>query len=195
MKVKEIPIAEITPYANNPRNNAAAVEPVAASIRDFGFRVPIVLDRNGVIVAGHTRLEAAKRLGLSKVPCVVADDLTAEQARAFRIADNKTGELATWDMAKLDEELADISDFDMAEFGFAETPAPDSFGDSFSLPDGEKPEAEYLSVVLSRKQKEIVLHAFETVEGDVSETFGNTNKMGNCLYEVVRQWAELKRLS
>lgn len=127
MKVKEIPISEITPYANNPRNNAAAVEPVAASIRDFGFRVPIVLDKNGVIVAGHTRLEAAKRLGLSKVPCVVADDLTAEQARAFRIADNKTAELATWDAAKLAEELADISDFDMGEFGFyldAEQEAP-----------------------------------------------------------------------
>lgn len=127
MKVKEIPIDEITPYANNPRNNAAAVEPVAASIRDFGFRVPIVLDKNGVIVAGHTRLEAAKRLGLSQVPCVVADDLTAEQARAFRIADNKTAELATWDAAKLAEELADISDFDMGGFGFdldAEQEAP-----------------------------------------------------------------------
>ncbi|MBQ8697615.1 MAG: ParB N-terminal domain-containing protein, partial [Schwartzia sp.] len=127
MKVKEIPISEIKPYANNPRNNAAAVEPVAASIRDFGFRVPIVLDKNGVIVAGHTRLEAAKRLGLSKVPCVVADDLTAEQARAFRIADNKTAELATWDAKKLADEIADISNFNIAEFGFTFDSGKDFF--------------------------------------------------------------------
>ena len=118
MKVKEISVAQIKPYPHNPRKNEAAVEPVANSIKAFGFRVPIVLDKNGVIVAGHTRLEAAKRLGLEKVPCVVADDLTPEQVKAFRLADNKTAEMALWDVEMLADELADISDFDMQEFGF-----------------------------------------------------------------------------
>lgn len=118
MKVKELPIANIKPYPHNPRKNEAAVEPVAASIKAFGFKVPIVLDKDGVIVAGHTRLEAAKRLGLEKVPCVVADDLTDEQVKAFRLADNKTAEMALWDVEMLADELADISEFDMREFGF-----------------------------------------------------------------------------
>ena len=112
------PIFSIKPYEKNPRRNADAVKAVKASIEKFGFKVPIVIDKGGVIVAGHTRLEAAKRLGLDKVPCVVADDLTPEQVKAFRLADNKTAEMAEWDAAKLAEELADISDFDMQEFGF-----------------------------------------------------------------------------
>ena len=118
MKVKEISVAQIKPYPHNPRKNEAAVEPVAASIKAFGFKVPIVLDKDGVIVAGHTRLEAAKRLGLDKVPCVVADDLTPEQVKTFRLADNKTAEMASWDVEMLADELADISEFDMREFGF-----------------------------------------------------------------------------
>ena len=118
MKVKEMEIASIKPYANNPRKNEHAVGPVAESIKAFGFKVPVVVDKDGVIVAGHTRIEAAKLLGLDKVPCVVADDLTPEQVRAFRLADNKVSEFAEWDAVKLADELADISDFDMREFGF-----------------------------------------------------------------------------
>ena len=118
MKVKDMEISKLKPYANNPRKNEAAIVPVAESIKAFGFKVPIVIDKAGVIVAGHTRLEAAKRLGLDKVPCVVADDLTPEQVKAFRLADNKVSEFAVWDAEKLAEELADISTFDMKEFGF-----------------------------------------------------------------------------
>lgn len=118
MKIKDVEISKLKPYANNPRKNEAAVEPVAESIKAFGFKVPVVIDKAGVIVAGHTRLEAAKRLGLDKVPCVVADDLTPEQVKAFRLADNKVSEFAEWDAVKLADELADISDFDMQEFGF-----------------------------------------------------------------------------
>ena len=94
MQVKEIKIEELVPYANNPRHNDGAVEAVANSIREFGFKVPIVIDKDNVIVAGHTRLKAAEKLGLEKVPCIVADDLTPEQINAFRLADNKTAELA-----------------------------------------------------------------------------------------------------
>lgn len=107
---------ELKPYPNNPRNNQDAVPYVANSIKEFGFKVPIVVDKDGVIVSGHTRWEASKRLNLDKVPVIVADDLTEEQIKAFRIADNKVGELATWGTGKLELELADI-DIDMSDFG------------------------------------------------------------------------------
>ena len=110
-------IDEIVPYENNPRHNDEAVDAVAASIREFGFKVPIIVDGNGVIVAGHTRLKAARKLGMESVPVIVASDLSDEQIRAFRLADNKVGEFATWDYQKLEIELDDI-ELDMSEFGF-----------------------------------------------------------------------------
>ena len=97
MKIVEKNIDSLTPYENNPRHNEKAVEPVAESIREFGFKVPIVIDGAGVVVTGHTRLKAAKSLGMKKVPCIIADDLTPEQVDAFRLADNKTAELAEWE--------------------------------------------------------------------------------------------------
>lgn len=124
MKIIDKKLAELTPYANNPRLNDGAVDAVAASIKAFGFKVPIVIDANGVIVAGHTRLKAAQKLGLKTVPCVVADDLTPEQIKAFRLADNKVGELAEWDFEKLNFELDSI-DMDMSMFGFDSMDAPD----------------------------------------------------------------------
>ena len=120
MQIKELAITELHEYENNPRNNDGAVDAVAASIEEFGFKVPIIIDSENIIVAGHTRLKAAKKLGLDTVPCIVADDLTPEQIKAFRLADNKTGELAGWDFAKLEEELSGISEqFDITAFGFA----------------------------------------------------------------------------
>lgn len=109
---------ELTPYENNPRINDGAVDAVAASIKQFGFKVPIVVDSNGVVVTGHTRLKAAKKLGLDSVPVIVADDLTPEQVKAFRLADNKTSELAQWDLDKLEIELDGIDEIDMSDFGF-----------------------------------------------------------------------------
>ncbi len=109
-------ITDLIPYANNPRHNEDAIPYVMNSIKQFGFKVPIVIDRNNVIVTGHTRLEASKRLGLQNVPCIVADDLTEEQIQAFRIADNKVSEFATWDDEKLEIELDEIN-LDMSEFG------------------------------------------------------------------------------
>ena len=94
-------IEDLVEYENNPRNNDAAVEPVARSIEEFGFKVPIVVDSKNVIIAGHTRLRAAKFLGLDEVPCSVADDLDESQVKAFRLADNKVGELASWDLEML----------------------------------------------------------------------------------------------
>ena len=123
MQIIEKNIAELREYENNPRNNDEAVEAVAESIKQFGFKVPIVIDNKNVIVCGHTRLKAAERLGLSFIPCIVADDLTDEQIKAFRLADNKTGELAEWDFEALEKELAELTafDVDMSAFGFDES--------------------------------------------------------------------------
>ena len=144
MKVVEMPVSDLVPYENNPRNNDNAVDAVAASIREFGFKVPIIVDKDGVIVAGHTRLKAAKKLGIDVVPVIRADDLTEEQVRAFRLADNKTGELAEWDFEKLTEELSAI-EMDMQEFGFLPEEAvftPDDVtGDEFDIKPPEIPEA------------------------------------------------------
>lgn len=111
---------DIRPYEKNPRKNDDAVQYVAESIKQFGFKVPIVIDANGTIVAGHTRYKAAKELGMEQVPCIVADDLTEEQIKAFRLADNKVSEKAGWDFALLEEELDNLFDFDMEAFGFAD---------------------------------------------------------------------------
>lgn len=111
-------VAELKPYKNNPRKNDKAVDAVAASIKAFGFKQPVVIDDNGEIIAGHTRLKAAKKLGIKTVPCIVADDLTPEQIKAYRLADNKTAELAEWDMELLPLELDDLQEFDMTLFGF-----------------------------------------------------------------------------
>ena len=118
MKIIEVEIEKLKEYENNPRHNEGAVDAVAESIKEFGFKVPIVIDSDGVIIAGHTRRKAALKLGLEKVPCIIADDLTPEQIKAFRLADNKTGELAGWDFEKLEAELADLAEMDMTAFGF-----------------------------------------------------------------------------
>lgn len=119
MNVIEMKINDVKPYENNPRNNDKAVEYVANSIKEFGFKVPIIIDKKNVIVCGHTRYKAAQKLGLKTIPCIIADDLTPDQINAFRLADNKTAELADWDMSKLEEELEGLAnDFDMEDFGF-----------------------------------------------------------------------------
>jgi site-specific DNA-methyltransferase (adenine-specific) len=111
-------INEIIPYKNNPRKNDDAVEDVANSIKEFGFKVPIVIDKNNEIVAGHTRYKASKKLGLEEVPCIIADDLSEEQIKAFRLADNKVSEKAEWDLDLLNEELGNFETIDMTDFGF-----------------------------------------------------------------------------
>jgi len=111
-------IEEIKMYENNPRNNDEAVEYVANSIKEFGFKVPIVLDKNNVIVAGHTRYKAAKLLNITEIPCIIADDLNDEQVKAFRLIDNKAAELASWDIDLLNIELDSIKDIDMELFDF-----------------------------------------------------------------------------
>ena len=114
--------SDIKPYEHNPRVNDPAVDAVARSIEEFGFRQPIVVDSDGVIVVGHTRWKAARKLGLHEVPAHVAKDLTPEQSRAYRIADNKTADLSAWDLQRLSLDLTDLRDleFDLGASGFDE---------------------------------------------------------------------------
>ena len=120
MEIINKKIEELKMYDKNPRKNDDSVDYVANSIKQFGFKVPLVIDKDGVIVTGHTRYKASKKLGLKEVPCIIADDLTPEQIRAFRIADNKVTEKSSWDLDLLKEEFDDLLDFDMTDFGFGE---------------------------------------------------------------------------
>lgn len=118
MDIEIVPVDQLVPYYNNPRLNNDAVDAVANSIKEFGFKQPIVIDKDNVIIAGHTRWEASQELGLTEVPIIRADDLTEEQIKAYRIADNKTAELADWDLDKLELEMMDLDDNYMSQFGF-----------------------------------------------------------------------------
>ena len=118
VEIFERNLVDLTPYEKNPRKNDRAVDYVLRSISEFGFKVPMVITKDGVIVCGHTRYKAAKKLGLEKVPCVIADDLTDEQIKAFRLADNKVGEMAEWDTGLLGAEMLEIESIDMSDFAF-----------------------------------------------------------------------------
>lgn len=139
LKIEYMAVEDIIPYANNARKNEAAVPEVKASIEAFGFRVPVCVDRDNVLVYGHTRLLAAKDLGYTELPVVRADDLTPAQVRAFRLADNKVAEKSAWDFDKLREELDGIT-IDMSQFGFTPEDIPDI--DGFFADAGERKERE-----------------------------------------------------
>lgn len=126
MKIENLTTGELVPYENNPRINDEAVDLVANSIQEFGFKQPIVIDSSNVIIAGHTRWKAAKMLGLKEVPCVRADDLTPDQVKAYRLADNKVAEASEWDWDLLQAELDEIEDLDMSDFGFFTEEATDT---------------------------------------------------------------------
>ena len=192
LEIMEKPLSELHPYERNPRKNKDAVKSVAASIQSFGFKVPIVVDTAGTIIAGHTRYLAAKKLGMKTVPCIIADDLTEDQIKAFRLADNRVAEIATWDQELLPMELADIV-MPMTDFGF-QTVSPDDFSTEFSLADGEKKPFQQMSITLHDRQLELIQAAIKRVYEDheVHENFTNENHNGNGVYEIVRQWAEGK---
>lgn len=171
-EINFIPIAELQPYENNPRNNEKAVEAVKNSIKEFGFQVPIVLDVNNIIIAGHTRYEAAKRLGLDYVPCIIADNLSEEQIRAYRLVDNKVAELSKWDFGKLEEELKALEKIDMSAFSF---PAMDK---------GEDIDFSNLSERVGRKDEEYK---------EFEEKFKPKATTDDCftppkVYETIKNW-------
>lgn len=145
MKIEYKKIGDLKPYAKNPRKNDDAVDYVANSIKEFGFIVPVVIDNKNVIVAGHTRYKAAKKLEIEDIPCIIADDLTEKQINAFRLIDNKTQELSSWDYGKLIEELKDlVDDIDMTQFAFA--PVGDDKEDENIIASQDLDEGEELSL-------------------------------------------------
>lgn len=196
LRIEYLPVGSLKPYEKNARKHESAdVTAIVKSIEEFGFDDPIgIWGEDNLIVEGHGRLLAAKQLGMETVPCIRLDHLTDEQRRAYALAHNKTAELSEWDFNILDGELGEIFNIDMSVFGFdlAEL-SPDEFGEDFSLPDGDKPEICQMTFTLHQEQKFLIEYAMSLVEDSVSETFGNTNKNGNALYEVVRLWAEQRK--
>lgn len=135
-KIEIWAIERVKPYERNPRLNERAVTAVANSIRDFGFQQPIIIDPDGVIICGHTRLKAAQRLNLTEVPVIISRDLTEEQKRAFRLADNRVGELSEWDVEKLKQEIMGLGDSVQVEaYGFNLEDLRDESEDTV-VPDG-----------------------------------------------------------
>lgn len=207
MKIIEKNIDSLTPYYNNPRNNENAVEPVAASIREFGFKIPIIIDSDGVIVAGHTRLKAAQKLGMKKVPCIVADDLTPEQIKAFRVADNKVSEFAEWDFEKLEEELSALS-LDMEPFGFRSNnisgnydgeAIPPTLKERFIMPpfsildarkgDWQKRKKEWVKIVRSGNGRDSgMIGAWDDLAKQHDMNLTGTSIFDPVLTEILLQW-------
>lgn len=170
-------IEEVLPYENNPRDNDEAVDAVAESIQEFGFKIPIVISGDNVVVAGHTRIKAAKKLGMKEVPCIIADDLNDEQVRAFRLADNKSAEIATWNEEKLEQELAQIMSIDMSLFGFdgeesdfADEVTDDKYTFNTNIPQyeitGEQPT---IDEMLDEEKSKQLISEIEQAEGITEE--------------------------
>jgi DNA modification methylase len=172
MKIIDMSISEITEYGQNPRKNDVAVQKVAMSIEKYGFQQPIVIDKNNVIVAGHTRFKAAKKLNLSSVPCVIAENLTADEIKAYRIADNKVSEYSDWDEGLLISELSFLkdADFDLTLTGFDEN-------ELFSLLKESK------AIDSENDVPESSVKAYKTKQGDVWQMDEHILICGSCLDE------------
>ena len=149
MQIELINIDEIIPYENNAKlHPQEQIEQIKKSILEFGNNDPIAIDKDNIIIEGHTSYKTAKKLGLNKVPCIVEDDLTEDQVNAFRLADNKVSEIATWDFNLLELELDNIIDIDMSEFSFDIQGIEDNFDTDFELPDEDKPQTRTITLSL-----------------------------------------------
>lgn len=193
MEIEYKHIDDIFPYENNPRVNEKAVQYVAQSISEFGFKVPIVIDREGTVITGHTRLLAARELGMDKVPCIVAADLSEDQARAYRLADNRVSEKSKWDMRKLDIELSKVTSIDMKRFDFrlpkirgtaavnAPSPVPLEMAAPETLPPGAADAGRdlggYFGDERERTYNSVNLHAFDPYR---AEGFYQMPVIGGC---------------
>ena len=196
LDVKYMPIESIKPYKNNAKiHTEEQIEQIKNSIVEFGMNDPIgIWGKDNIIVEGHGRLDACKQLGFTEVPVIRLDGLTDDQRKAYTLVHNKLTMNTDFNIVLLNLELDDIADIDMGAFGFElDELSPDDFGEDFTLPDGDKAEMCQITFYLHERQKELIEYAMQTVEDEIQETFGNKNKHGNEIYEVVRQWAEQRK--
>lgn len=193
LQIENVALSEIKPYEHNAKkHDEKQIGNVAESIYQFGWQQPLVLDKDKVIIIGHCRYLAAKKLKLKTVPCKIAADLTADEVKKLRALDNKLNE-SEWDldMLSLDIGGVDFKGFDV-DWGIIK---PDDFGTEFAIASGDKSVMETMTFTLHHEQAELIRSAMESVlkNEEAQETFGNTNRNGNAIYEVVRQWAEQRK--
>ena len=197
LEIEYVPIGSIKPYKNNAKlHPKEQIEQIKKSMQEFGNIDPIGI-WNGEIVEGHGRYLAAKALQFETVPVIRLDELTDEQRKAYALVHNKLTMNSDFDLDILSDELDKIFDIDMSDVGFDDefsNVSVEDYDTKFSLPDGDKPEICTMTFTLHQNQKALIDYAMSQVENNIAETFGNTNKNGNALYEVVRQWAERKKL-
>ena len=193
LQIENVALSEIKPYEHNAKkHDEKQIGNVAESIYQFGWQQPLVLDKDKVIIIGHCRYLAAKKLKLKTVPCKIAADLTADEVKKLRALDNKLNE-SEWDLDMLSLDIGglDFKGFDV-DWGIIK---PDDFGTDFAIASGDKSVMETMTFTLHHEQAELIRSAMETVlkNEEAQETFGNTNRNGNAIYEVVRQWAKQRR--
>ena len=193
LKVEYLNIDELKPYKNNAKiHTAEQIEQIKNSIQKFGMIDPIGIWKDE-IVEGHGRLMACKELNIKEVPIIRLDHLTDEERKAYTLAHNKLTMNTDFDFNILDAEIAGL-DIDMSDFGFDKLDINvDDYGTNFNLPDGEKGNIEQMTFTLSGEQAALIRSAMDLVKDEIKETFGNENKNGNAIYEVVRQWVEQKK--
>jgi ParB-like chromosome segregation protein Spo0J len=187
-----VDVESVIPYARNPRKNADAVDKVAASLREFGFRQPIVTDENLTVIVGHTRLLAAKKLSLTQVPVHIAEGLTSAQIKAYRIADNRVGEEAGWDNALLSVEIGDLKDegYDLSLTGLSELQLTDLMPDVKPLAEmpelasGDREPIQQMTFVLHDEQAQQVKAAIEAAHKFGDYDSPNENRNGNALARI-----------
>lgn len=201
LKVVMVPIDELKPYENNAKKHTnEQMDAVEASIREFDFTNPVIAwhDEGGrpVIVAGHARAEAARRQGLDAVPVIFRDDWDDAKRRAYVLVDNQTTMMTGWDDDLLGYELDTFGDtFDFSSFGFDDVIGVEGFGTDFDLPDEDKPNVSQATFILSPEQRDFIMAAIGKADTSETETFGNVNRNGNALYEVVTEWHRQKTSS
>ena len=190
------PIDDLIPYEHNAKEHTETqINNLAKSFEQNGWQNIVLIDENDVIIYGHGRCLGAKKAGLTEAPCVVCTDLSEEEIKRFRHLDNLLSE-GDYIQEAFDLDLPDLSDYDFSELelniNLLDVSESD-FDTEFTLPDEDKSEFCKLTFTFHEKQKELIDYAMSLVKDDIQETFGNSNSNGNALYEVVRQWAELKK--
>ena len=194
LKIEYVDIDSIKPYLNNAKEHPAEqIEQIKKSILEFGMNDPIGIWKDEV-VEGHGRLIACKELEFEKIPIIRLDHLSDEQRRAYILTHNKLTMNSDFDIDILNTELDDILNIDMSDFGFdAGVLDSDEFGTDFELPNGDKGNIEQITFTLASEQATLIRSVLDLVKDEITETFGNENKNGNAIYEVVRQWVEQKK--